>query len=49
MSRHCPKCDKPMERIEGEPDVNVVGGWECSECEVFIAEWDVDDEEPDLR
>jgi hypothetical protein len=36
-----------MEHIEGEPDVNIVGGWECSECEVFIPEWDADTE-PEL-
>jgi len=41
---NCPNCDKPMERIEAEPDVNIPGGWECSECEVFIHEMDVDDE-----
>jgi hypothetical protein len=41
---NCHKCDKPMEHIEDEPDVNVIGGWECSECGVFIPSWDVDDE-----
>lgn len=38
----CPKCDTDMERIEGEPDVNVVGGWECADCEVFTPEWAAD-------
>lgn len=41
---NCPKCDAEMERIASEPDVNVTGGWECSACEVFVPEWDVDDE-----
>ncbi len=36
----CPKCGKPMEHIEAEPDVNIVGGWECSPCEEFVPEWD---------
>lgn len=25
----CPKCGEPMELIEHEPDVGLVGGWEC--------------------
>jgi hypothetical protein len=33
-----------MERIAGEPDVDVTGGWECTECDCFVPEWDVDDE-----
>lgn len=41
---NCPKCFKDMERIDSEPDVNIVGGWECIECEQFIPEWDVDSE-----
>lgn len=41
---HCPKCDAPMERIAAEPDVNIVGGWECSECDEWVPEWDADDE-----
>ena len=44
---NCPKCDKPMDHVESEPDVNVVGGWECTECEVFVPDWDTD-EDPDL-
>ncbi len=41
---NCPKCDKKMERIEAEPDVNIVGGWECSDCNEFVPESDTDDE-----
>lgn len=45
---YCPICDKEMERIENEPDVGIVGGWECADCRVFIPEQDVDDDdEPD--
>ena len=40
----CPKCNKLMEQHEAEPDVNIVGGWECHECDLFIPEWEVDDE-----
>jgi hypothetical protein len=42
---HCPKCDKEMEYIDDEPDVNIVGGWACDACDVFVPQWDVDDDE----
>ncbi len=41
---NCPKCNKEMEHIDDEPDVNVVGGYVCHECDEFIPQWDVDDE-----
>jgi hypothetical protein len=25
-----------MEHIDDEPDVGIVGGWECPECELFF-------------
>jgi transposase len=31
MSKTCPKCGLEMELIEDEPDVGIVGGWDC-EC-----------------
>jgi hypothetical protein len=31
--------------VEAEPDVNVVGGWECSECDVFVPQWETDDDD----
>jgi len=45
---NCPKCDEPMERLESEPDVNVIGGWMCDDCQVFVSEWEApeDDYEP---
>lgn len=33
-----------MEHIDAEPDVNIVGGWVCGECDEFVPEWDVDSE-----
>lgn len=45
MKCYCPKCGLEMERIEGELNVNIVGGWLCEECNEFIPEWDVDDDE----
>ena len=42
---NCPKCDCEMTREEAEPDVGImVGGWFCESCDVFVPEWDVDDE-----
>lgn len=29
MNKECPKCEGEMELIEPEPDVGIVGGWEC--------------------
>jgi hypothetical protein len=46
---NCPKCDRPMEHIEAEPDVNVPGGWECAACEVFIGDWESPDDEDIYR
>ena len=46
---NCPKCDKPMEHMEAEPDVNMVGGWECSECEVFVPQWETDDRDETMK
>lgn len=38
--RDCPKCGAPMERQEHEPDVNVTGGWMCTDesCGEFVLE-----------
>lgn len=42
---HCPKCDAEMERVDSEPDVGLVGGWECGQCGEFVGEWDDDQED----
>ena len=39
-----PGYDDPV-NIDGEPDVNIVGGWACDACDVFVPQWDVDDDE----
>ena len=31
--RECPKCGAFMEHQQDEPDVGIVGGWVCHECE----------------
>lgn len=36
----CPKCEKYMERQDGEPDVGIVGGWYCTECDTYIEDED---------
>jgi hypothetical protein len=40
----CPKCGKPMEYEEGEPDVGIVGGWLCMSPACGHVELDVDEE-----
>jgi hypothetical protein len=36
--RECPKCGAPMDHIADEPDVNIEGGWACTNeaCSYFI-------------
>jgi hypothetical protein len=46
---NCPKCDKPMEHTDDEPDVNMVGGWHCSSCDIFVPSWDIDDDFDDVE
>ena len=45
----CPKCDKEMFHQDNEPDVNVRGGWCCTDedCDTFVPDEDVDDDEPE--
>lgn len=42
---NCPKCDAEMEHESAEPDVGIlVSGWQCTACEEFVPDWDIDDE-----
>ena len=34
--KRCPHCDLEMEHIEDEPDVNIIGGWYCTHCDISI-------------
>lgn len=45
---NCPSCDKEMESSPSEPDVNICGGWYCHSCDVFIPEFDLDDDQWEL-
>jgi len=38
----CPKCGEPMEYQEPDPDIGIVGGWDCFAC--GYAELDVSDD-----
>lgn len=32
-TRECPKCGGEMIHEDGEPDVGLVGGWQCTGCD----------------
>jgi hypothetical protein len=43
---NCPKCGQDIsDSFEpDEPSVGIIGGWYCEECDLGIAEWEVERE-----
>jgi hypothetical protein len=36
----CPECGEPMEHVEEELDVGIVGHWFCGNCEIAVDDLD---------
>jgi hypothetical protein len=49
MEMNCPKCDEKMDYQEDEPEIHIVGGWFCPECDVFVPYWEGDDYKEDFE
>jgi hypothetical protein len=41
MREHeCPKCGRPMQLVEDDPDTGIVGGWDCECGHTELADYD---------